>query len=253
MPLLKFDPEKVAVLNPSDYVEKPDKMPETLVSFFEQSLMNYFLKNFKGEIIGYVGNTRHRDPIYRINFGGKDLAIVQANVGAPYCTICFEEICAMGAKNILLFGSCGALTHVPSNSLIIPMRAYRDEGTSYHYKEPSEYIDLNKKYVNRIKKFFDTKGVPYEVGSTWTTDGFYRETSNKVEEMLSKGCISVEMECASIAAMAEFRGYNFAQFLYTSDSLADSTYQIGNITNPDVTGQEIALHLALELATKLFD
>ena len=37
-----------------------------------------------------------------------------------------------------------------------------------------------------------------------------------------EGCLTVEMECASLAACAKFRGVQFAQLLYTADSLADA-------------------------------
>ena len=57
--------------------------------------------------------------------------------------------------------------------------------------------------------------------STWTTDGFFRETRDMVEYRKSEGCATVEMECAALAACAQKRGAVFGQILYTADSLAN--------------------------------
>ena len=40
---------------------------------------------------------------------------------------------------------------------------------------------MNKKYKNLFKQVLDENGYKYEEGATWTTDGFYRETKEKLE------------------------------------------------------------------------
>lgn len=45
-----------------------------------------------------------------------------------------------------------------------------------------------------------------------------------MEKRLSEGCAVVEMECASMAAVAQFRGMPFAQFLWAADSLSGETW-----------------------------
>ena len=56
---------------------------------------------------------------------------------------------------------------------------------------------------------------------TWSTDGFYRETKEKVEYRKSEGCSVVEMECSALAACAAFRNVTWGMILYTADTLAD--------------------------------
>ena len=43
---------------------------------------------------------------------------------------------------------------------------------------------------------------------TWTTDGFYRETAEKVAYRKEEGCAVVEMECSALAAVARLSGEN---------------------------------------------
>lgn len=63
--------------------------------------------------------------------------------------------------------------------------------------------------------------IPYIKGKTWTTDAFYRETMNNFEKRRADGCISVEMECAALQAMCDFKGLNLYTF-FTSGDLLDA-------------------------------
>ena len=64
--------------------------------------------------------------------------------------------------------------------------------------------------------------MPYIECATWSTDGFYRETREMVEYRGAEGCLAVEMECAAMEAIAQFRGKIFGQLLYSGDLLAGS-------------------------------
>ena len=61
-----------------------------------------------------------------------------------------------------------------------PVRALRDEGTSYHYVAPSRYMEMQIEAISAIEQVLEQRGIPYEEVMTWTTDGFYRETAEKV-------------------------------------------------------------------------
>jgi uridine phosphorylase len=58
------------------------------------------------------------------------------------------------------------------------------------------------------------------VGKTWTSDGFFRTTRNKLTQRVAEGCITVEMEAASLMAVAKRRNVQFGQYLYVGDNLA---------------------------------
>ena len=48
----------------------------------------------------------------------------------------------MGAA--YLAGSCGALEEFAEGTFLIPEKALRDEGTSYHYAEPSRFMEIGR-------------------------------------------------------------------------------------------------------------
>ena len=112
---------------------------------------------------------------------------------------------AYGAKQFVSAGSCGALIDLPENTFIVPRRALRDEGTSYHYMPPHRWSFLDYALQQRIVDVFREKNVAYTECDTWTTDAIYRETVDKVRRCRAEGCGVVDMECAALSAVAEFR------------------------------------------------
>ena len=129
---------------------------------------------------------------------------------------------AYGVREIISAGSCGALVDMEENRFLIPKAALRDEGTSYHYMPPSRFIEVNAAARAAIEKALRERGMKFEETVTWSTDGFYRETKEKVAYRKSEGCSVVEMECAALAACAELRGAVWGELLYTADTLADA-------------------------------
>ena len=104
-----------------------------------------------------------------------------------------------------------------SGTLAVPTAAYRDEGTSYHYLVPSTYVNILT--AERLTGILQDLDVPYHMTRTWTTDAIYRETRGNMAKRRAEGCRVVDMECASTAAVALYRGVEFYQYLYGADSL----------------------------------
>ncbi|NLN46289.1 MAG: nucleoside phosphorylase [Clostridiaceae bacterium] len=149
------------------------------------------------------------------------LTVVHAHVGGPQAAAMLEELAALGCRTFLACGGAGGLRRdIAVGHLVVPTSAVRDEGTSYHYLPPAREVELDPEVVRTICNSLAEAGVPYLAGKTWTTDAFFRETPAKVERRRSEGCLTVEMECASFAAAAVFRGLRFGQILYGGDDLS---------------------------------
>ena len=229
MLLFDFDPNKKAMFDPDTLHPKNPNFPKTCVSFFSYKLMEEFVKHYNPEIIGEFGTSvMPFFPIYKINYKGEDIAVVQAMVGEPLQIGNFEELIGMGVKNFLLIGSCGCIgDNIDEYALIVPTAALRDEGTSFHYLEGIEdEVELEKEAVQAITSTLDTLGLHYITGKTWTTDAIFRETRNIVALRRSQGAITVDMECAGMTACAKFRGVHFAQIFYGADDLSKDDYNV---------------------------
>ena len=253
MLLTEFDKDRDAVINP-DIIHKPvEGFPETVVSIFSHHLFHRVVELLGGRQIAFTKDVDGIWPIYEVTYHGRSLALYKGRLGAPACVGCFEDIVPMGAKRIILLGNCGVLDkRIEDCGIIIPTRAIRDEGTSYHYAPASDYIDVNTKYIPLFQSILKEHGYPYVTGSTWTTDAFYRETRDKIARRKQMGAICVEMECAAMQAMCNFREVEFFQFLYAGDNLDHAHWDPRSLSGLERLDdkEKIAL-LALELAVKI--
>ena len=94
--------------------------------------------------------------------------------------------------------------------------------------------------------------IPYVFGKTWTTDAFYRETKNNIEARKKDGCITVEMECASVMAASQFRKIAAFQFLYAEDSLDGDVWDSRTMGKIPHSAIEKYLKIALEVAIRIY-
>lgn len=130
-----FDRDGLEIINPYRAVEKINGFPETVIAVFSQKFADLALNMLEAEQISSMSGGRII-PIYKVCYSGKTLGFYHSLIGGAASAGLVEEIFAKGAKRVLFFGSCGSLDkNITSGHLIIPVAAYRDEGTSYHYAE----------------------------------------------------------------------------------------------------------------------
>lgn len=135
--------------------------------------------------------------------GGHQTGIVGYAVGAPFAVLVAEELFASGCRMLVSVTSAGQITPAGSPPyFIIIDRALRDEGTSYHYAAPSEYAEADPRLVAMACEAVRKNGHHVVVGSSWTTDAPFRETSEAIQSARSKGVLAVEMEAAALYTFA---------------------------------------------------
>ena len=115
---------------------------------------------------------------------------------------CHDEY-GQGVEEILCCGGCGVLEPIPVGNVLLPVLALRDEGASYKYLPPSRFIELNSAPIKACKMVLERHEIPYIVCAAWSTDGFYRETKEMADYRRAEGCLAVEMECSTMAAIAQ--------------------------------------------------
>lgn len=217
--LYEYDPNREAVIMPN-HEHLNIKLPKIAVFAFVGETLDVYAREHNLPVVAEFKSITKKYPIYVAQRNDKRICLCQAPCGAAPATQILDWLIGYGVKYVVATGSCGVLRDITENSFLIPIKALRDEGTSFHYLPPGRYVDLNAEMVDLIWGHFIKRGINCQKVTTWTTDGFYRETKQKVTERLSEGCSVVEMECAALAACAEFRGINFGQFFFTADSLS---------------------------------
>lgn len=220
IPILEFDDNPQAVIMPT-HEDLELNLPTRCVYAFLGEEIERYASSVGAEKVGEFVSATKTYPVYVMEYQGEEICLAQAPVGSAAAAQFMDWLIGYGVKQIISTGTCGVLVDIPENVFLIPTRALRDEGASYHYVAPSRYIDMNKLALGAIERTLKQKKILYEEVITWSTDGFYRETPDKVAYRIEEGCSVVEMECASLAAVAQLRGAIWGLLLFTADSLAD--------------------------------
>ena len=248
IPILEFDTEQTAVINP-DHEKLNLQLPKKCVfAFLGDHIDVYAAATDTRQVSHFISATKHY-PIYVTKYRGEEIVLCQAPVGAAAAVQILDWLIGYGVREIISAGSCGALEAFPESTFLLPCKALRDEGTSYHYAPPSRFMEINEAARAAIKETILEHGMKAQEVITWSTDGFFRETKEKVAYRKSEGCSVVEMECSALAACAALRGVVWGMILYTADSLAD--VEKYNERNWGGNAFEYALTLCLDAVVKL--
>lgn len=223
-PILEFDPDKNALINPQKQIKAID-IPEHCVICFFQDVINKLNQQKKLTRIAQQKSEVGKHPIYGFEFQNQNIALFHPGVGAPLAVGLLEEVIARGCKKFIVCGSAGVLdSDIAVGHLLIPTAAIRDEGTSYHYLAPGREAAAHPKAVAAIESVLKRNNFDYLLTKTWTTDAFYRETPKKIALRKSEGCLTVEMEAAALFAVAKFREVILGQILYSGDDVGGTEW-----------------------------
>jgi uridine phosphorylase len=249
LPILEYDPDADDLIRPGLLTRLAgDRLPRVGVVTFLGDISRGWVAEQGWPVGSTVDMVTSTFPIWTGSYDGVEIALAELPVGAPAAVIVVEQMLAVGVDTIVAVGSCGALAHVNEGEFLLPVRALRDEGTSYHYLPPARWVETNAAVREACRSALEARGLKGTDCDTWTTDGFFRETSGLVAKRRDEGCMVVEMECAALAACAQLRGARYGQILYSADTLAGEEHDIrgwGHAT------RGTALLAALDAATLL--
>ena len=219
-----YHEEKESIISLEAFLGERKYICDTAIATFSGEILNAVIQRYPHKEVADIGSVNGHKPIYMLDVNGKSVIFYMSSIGACLAgTEIIEMQWQTGIKNLIIFGSCGALDGEATNGkYIIPTQAYRDEGMSYHYAKPSDYMDV--KNSDKLARIFEKLDLPYVQGRIWTTDAPYRETKTACEERKKDGCIAVEMELAGIQAVCDFYGIELYSFIVSGDVLDGEKY-----------------------------
>ena len=216
-PILEFDDNKTAKLNPEVFVNVPFDTDKMVITFFPE-VIDTLLAEEKITLSRAIGG---ENPVYVYRFADTDILITLGAIGCPACGGNLDLFHAMGITKVMFCGGGGVLDkNIEVGQLLVVDGAIRDEGFSYHYIEPSKYIYTDPKITEKIVAYLESHNVSYLRGLTWTTDAMFRETKERIERRKAEGAKIVEMEQAGCIAVAEFRGFAYGALIYGGDDVS---------------------------------
>lgn len=244
-----FDTQSEAIISPQSFYGEQQHICDIAIGTFSREIYAAVLERFPNEVVGETSAANRIKPIHLLDVDGQKVLFYLSEIGATLAATDVIEInWKTGADKFILFGSAGSLDREQTTGkYVIPTEAYRDEGMSYHYAPPADYISV--KNADIVAEIFSELGLPYVKGKVWTTDAIYRETRNHVIERKAEGCIAVEMELAGVQAVCDFHGIELYDFLVTGDVVDQPDYTPDGLheANHDLDKFYVALEIAKRL------
>ena len=190
-----------------------EQLPSTAVLFYMHGGIEYMKLKHKGRLLSKkFPRFLNACPIYKMK--DYDICFLDGGRGAPQAVDTLETLAALGVKNVITIGMFGAFGEVvESGDIIIPNRAFVEEGTSLHYYDKIEYAEPNAELLKKAAETIDgTKALPIV-----STDAVYRQTFFKEALWREKGAVGVDMETSALYSVGALLDINVVSILIASD------------------------------------
>ena len=192
------------------------KLPNTAVLFY------------MGKAVEYLTTTREctllTEKLPRFLYGcpvwalGEGVCFLDGGRGAPQAADTLETLAVLGVKRVFTVGMCGAFSQKAEvGEVIVPDRAFVEEGASLHYYERIESACPDGALFDCLRSIPGAKVFPIV-----TTDAVYRQTFFKERLWREKGAVGVDMETSALFSVGRYLGLQVASALMVSDRHPES-------------------------------
>lgn len=194
------------------------KAPESIIICYDDRILDYVEKNYDVEKhksfcgdFWFLKETNNKVAIFG-NFG----------LGSPMIATRVEELIQFGIKKFISIGEAGTLQKdIKIGEIIVCDKAIRDEGISYHYLKSSKYVNASKKILHSLIYYLQKQKIPFKTGISWTIDAIYRQTKAEIKKFQKEKVLTIDMEVATLFAIAKYRKVEAGAILTISDSFAN--------------------------------
>lgn len=189
------------------------QLPKTAVLLYMKGL-DYILEKYDVELItDHFPRFLNACPIYKI-IGENNICFLDGGRGAPMAADTIEVLHVLGVENIISVGLIGGFVEdIHIGDIVIPNRAYVEEGTSLHYYETIEYSEPSAQLFDKLKSSISN----YRIAPIVSTDAAFRQTFYKEEIWRKKGCVGVDMETSALLSIGRYLNLNVVSILMVSD------------------------------------
>ena len=153
---------------------------------------------------------------------GASLTIQSSGMGGPSAAIVVSELVELGARRIVRAGTCGALDPAPQlGELVLVGESLAADGTS-RALGAGDRVPAHPGLLRAFARAGATRA-----RTVVSTDLFYGHVSAHEHDWRAAGAVAVEMECATVFALAARLEVDAAAVLIVSDLLRNERIRIG--------------------------
>jgi DeoD family purine-nucleoside phosphorylase len=156
---------------------------------------------------------------------GALLTVQSTGMGGPSAAIVIAELAELGARRLLRVGTCGALADsLGLGDLLIAREAIADDGTSQALGTPARARVAGS--LALLEKLEAAADGAARIADIVSTDLFYDGPARSEQRWLEQGALAVEMETATLFALAARRGLQAATLLIVTDVILPTRRRI---------------------------
>ena len=156
---------------------------------------------------------------------GHPMTIQSTGMGGPSAAIVIAELADLGAEQLLRVGTCGALDpRLALGDLLLVTEALSHDGTS-RALDASRPLLADPELTDALRRAAAEGTL---VGPVVSTDLFYDNPHGAEQQWRDAGAAAVEMETATLFAMAARRGLQAASLLMVTDVLHPDRVRISD-------------------------
>ena len=150
-----YSEERESLFSPGAFFGERKYICDTAIITFSGEIFQAVIDRYPHREVAYIGSANGHKAIYAVDINGMEIVFYLSSIGACLAgTEIIEMEWQTGVKSLIIFGSCGALdSEATKGKYIVPTQAYRDEGMSYHYAPPSDYMDI--KNADRLARILE--------------------------------------------------------------------------------------------------
>lgn len=152
---------------------------------------------------------------------GEPLTIQSTGMGGPSAAIVIAELADLGARTVVRVGTCGGLdASLALGELIVASEAVCEDGTS-RALQTAPRVGPDADLLTRLREAGSAR-----TGPVVSTDLFYDTAPGTEERWRDDGLLAVEMETATLFALASRRRLRAGALLAVTDLLFPSRRRI---------------------------
>lgn len=185
-------------------------------------------------------------------YRGIGVSGTSTGIGCPSAAIAVEELAKVGATHFVRVGSSAAFVPgIRAGDIIVNTATMRLDGTSAAYVDAgfpaaADHF-LVRALIDAAYELGAERGFGVHVGLNASSDAFYAETPEVVENLMRHRITNIEMESAAIFTIAHLRGLHAAMVCAVSyNYTAPQDIDFAGENTALVHGWDNAIDVALE-------
>ncbi|SFG47431.1 uridine phosphorylase [Halopelagius inordinatus] len=162
--------------------------------------------------------------IVNATYEGVPLTICSTGIGCPSAAIAIEELSRVGVDTVIRVGTIGALqSDIEIGDMIVATGAAKEEGTSKRYESAVYPAVPDYEVLTSLVDSAEENDEDVHVGPIVSDDAFYNESDDYVEDWEDANLLAIEMEAATVFALARRKGMRAGAICTVDGNLVEGT------------------------------